>query len=144
MLKRTGFKTRGKGLKRTPFRRKAAMQDEWRTPGPARRKRRPARPERVVMRDGRTILRGKAYAALRLAVYERDDGFCAICRRHVDWCDYEMDHYLTLEGEPLISRGMGGSKRHDSLETCRTTHEFCNRDRVRKERTMKVNLKTGR
>jgi adenine C2-methylase RlmN of 23S rRNA A2503 and tRNA A37 len=31
---------------------------------------------------------------------------------------------------------MNGSRRHDSMESCRVTCSFCNSDRVRKERSV--------
>jgi 5-methylcytosine-specific restriction endonuclease McrA len=106
--------------------------------GGLRRKSRPGRKEVVVTSDGRTILRGKAYRRLRSQVYERDKGICAVCGRRVEWSDYEMDHAFEKDGTPTLTRGMGGSRRNDALECCRTTHAFCNRDRVRKERPVKI------
>lgn len=81
------------------------------------------------LKDGRVILSGADYSALRFAVFQRDHHICQICFQRVCWDDYEMDHYRDKQGNPIQSRG--GGKRHDSLETCRTSHRWCNRNRVR-------------
>src|SRR5437667_7646627 len=87
-----------------------------------------------VTKDFRVILEGRDYAELRLRVFDRDQGICQICKKAVSWQEFEMDHWIGADGQPLLSRGLGGSKRHDSLETCRTTHRVCNRNRVVNER----------
>lgn len=87
-----------------------------------------------IMKDGRRVLSGIDYTNLKRDAFSLAQGACQICGGSVRWDDCELDHYKDIHGNPILSRGMGGSRRHDSLETCRTTHRWCNHNRVANER----------
>ena len=98
---------------------------------------RPKRHQEVkVTKDGRTILYGAAYAKLRKDVYSRDKAICQIetCGGYVQWEDFELDHWRREDGTLILSRGMGGAWRSDTMFCTRTTHRWCNRNRVTNER----------
>jgi hypothetical protein len=74
-----------------------------------------------VTKDGRTILTGTHYTALREQVYERNQHTCEgeQCNRYLMFWEMELHH--------VYGRGMGGSKRDDVPEKvqglCRDCHD---------------------
>lgn len=54
----------------------------------------------------------------RREVYERDQGVCHVCEKHVAWDDYDMDHVVPL--------GKGGDHTYANVKVA---HAACNRAR---------------
>lgn len=76
-------------------------------------------------KDGRVILTGGHYTAFREQVWLRDHGHCVRCGRHVNLTIWENDSDMHVHHKH--GRGMGGSKRNDTLEECESLCAKCHR-----------------
>ena len=79
-----------------------------------------------VTKDGRTIRTDSDYTKFRGHLYQYQSGECFNCSRLTELsmpheCD-ESFHVHHVDG-----RGMGGSKRNDTLEACKGLYGKCHR-----------------
>lgn len=75
------------------------------------------RPERRITKDGREILRGRAYQQRRAEVWERDDFSCVRCGKGVTLDQAHVHH--------LRKRGMGSGFRTDAASNLQTLCGNC-------------------
>lgn len=77
-------------------------------------------------KDERTIRTGKDYTEFRYELHERQERACIKCSRHtflahpLEWDDSFHVHHVG-------GRGLGGSKRDDTFESCRGLCGKCHR-----------------
>lgn len=78
-------------------------------------------------KDGRTILTGKDYTRFRSRLHEQSYDLCIRCGRRallsvpLDWDNSFHVHHKN-------GRGMGGSKRDDTFESCEGLCGKCHRE----------------
>jgi len=81
---------------------------------------------REVTKDGRTILTGPDYTAFRKELFDQQRGRCFECGA---WTNLEAP--IEFDGAFHVhhkkGRGMGGSKRDDTMEACVGLCSVCHR-----------------
>lgn len=77
-------------------------------------------------KDGRTILTGAQYSALRERVWIRDRGKCVRCERRVSLTQHGFSDDMHLHHKN--GRGMGGGKRDDTEEATQSLCAACHRE----------------
>lgn len=79
-----------------------------------------------VTKDGRTIRAGRDYSQLRRDLHFQQDARCVRCKRFTFLTAYiEQDNSFHVHH--TNGRGMGGSKRDDTLEACEGLCGKCHR-----------------
>src|ERR1035438_6540228 len=102
-MKRTGFKSRQKPLRRTPLERLAPVRSV-----------RKAKPLVKVYQNGREVLSGAAWRMRKWTIWQMDHEHCSQCGRYVFSPINYPDRYAA-EIHHVYGRGMAGAKRDDRI-----------------------------
>jgi hypothetical protein len=78
-------------------------------------------------KDGRTILSGKDYTRFRSQLHEQSYGLCTQCHRRT-LLTSPLDYDNSFHTHHKNGRGMGGSKRDDTVHSCEGLCGKCHRE----------------
>lgn len=81
-----------------------------------------------VTKDNRVIRTGQAYTTFRADLHRRQNLRCANCGRTTS-LTVDLEHDFSFHVDHKNGRGMGGSRRDDTFESCQGLCGRCHRDK---------------